>query len=271
VSRKIKILKTNKTMKTILRNVIMNVLTIGFFVFLATPQLSGQNTDSLSLAKQSPHFKLYSTPDDIKVLDTLATALENNYSRITNHLGIRIENKIKVKIFPNIKAFHAAINHPEAPDWVVGTGDANELKIVSPLNPGNAHNFESLMQVIVHEFVHIAVAHALGDGVTRLPRWLNEGYAMYESGQVNELVRKSVKSSLLQKAPPTWSQLDEVSIMEFGSMNGYGFSGAIVVFLVETYGIDKLALLIKEPENVENIYGLPKDTLEKQWVLYLTE
>jgi hypothetical protein len=126
------------------------------------------------------------------------------------------------------------------------------------------------MQVIVHEFVHIAVSYARGDkGWTTIPRWLNEGYAQYEADQVNEYIRKSVKSGLTDKTPPTWTQLDTASFMEFGNMNGYGLSVTIVEFLVATYGIDKLVLLIKKPENIETIYGLSKDELEQQWIQYV--
>jgi RNA polymerase sigma-70 factor (ECF subfamily) len=175
-----------------------------------------------------------------------------------------------VKVFPDVKTFHAAINYPDAPDWVVGTCNGDELMMVSPLNPGSVHTYESLMQVIVHEFVHIAVYYALGGkGSTPSPKWLAEGYAQYEAGQINDYIRKYVASSLTEKAPPTWTQLDTVSAMEFGNMNGYAFSVTIVEFLVVTYGIDKLVLLIKEPENIEIIYGLSKDTLEKQWIQYL--
>jgi hypothetical protein len=252
-------------------HVVLNVLSIAFFVFLTMPNLVGQNNDSLNLEKESQHFDFYSTNADIKVLDSLAITLEKNYSRITNHLGIQIDKKIKVKIFPNIQAFHAAINLPDAPDWVVGgTWNTNEIMMVSPLHPGSVHTYASLMQVIVHEFTHIAVYYARGDkGVTGLPRWLNEGYAQYEAGQVNERIRKNVELSVIAKTPPTWTQLDTVSDMEFGNMNGYGLSVTIVEFLVVTYGIDKLVLLIKEPENSEIIYGLSEYTLEKQWIQYL--
>ncbi|HNW76114.1 MAG TPA: peptidase MA family metallohydrolase, partial [Bacteroidales bacterium] len=206
-----------------------------------------------------------------KVLDSLAITLENNYSRITNHLGIHIDKKIKVKIFPNIQAFHAAINLPDAPDWFVGVAfNTDEIMMVSPLHPGSVHTYESLMQVVVHEFTHIAVYDARGDkGVTGFPRWLDEGYAQYEAGQVNERILKIVELSVTAKTPPTWTQLDTVSVMEFGNMNGYGLSVTIVKFLVDTYGIDKLVLLIKEPENFEIIYGLSEYTLEKHWIQYL--
>jgi RNA polymerase sigma-70 factor (ECF subfamily) len=249
---------------------VLNILLIVSFVFFTLPKLAGQSNDSLNLTKESQHFNFYSTDGDIKVLDSLAITLENNYSGITSHLGIEIDKKINVKVFPDIKAFHAAINYPDAPDWVVGSCNGDELMMVSPLNPGSVHTYASLLQVIVHEFVHIAVSYARGDkGWTSLPRWLSEGYAQYEAGQVNEHIRKLAASGLKGKTPPTWEQLDNASVIEFGNMNGYGLSVTIVEFLVDTYGMDKLVLLIKEPENIEIIYGLSESTLEKQWIQYL--
>jgi hypothetical protein len=258
-------------MKVKIRLVVLNILSIIILMCLTISKLEGQNIDSLNIAKVSQHFNFYSTNGDIKVLDSLAITLENNYSRITNHLGIQIDKKINVKVFPNIQAFHTAINLPDAPDWVVGgTLNTDEIMMVSPLHPGSVHTYASLMQVIVHEFTHVVVYYARGDkGVTGLPRWLNEGYAQYEAGQVNEHIRKIIELSVIAKTPPTWTQLDTVSVMEFGNMNGYGLSVTIVEFLVVTYGIDKLVLLIKEPENFEIIYGLSEYTLEKQWIQYL--
>lgn len=257
-------------MKMKVRLVVLNILSIVIFVCLTMQKLYGQNADLLNLAKESQHFNFYTTQGDIKVLDSLAINLENNYSRITNHLGVKIDKKINVKVFPDLKSFHAAINYPDAPDWVVGSCNGDELMMVSPLNPGSIHTYESLMQVIVHEFAHIAVSYARGDkGWTTLPRWLNEGYAQYEAGQVNDLIRKNAASSVTTNAPPTWKQLETASMMEFGNMNGYGLSVTIVEFLVVTYGIDKLVLLIKQPENFESIYGLSESTLERQWIQYL--
>ena len=74
---------------------------------------------------------------------------------------------------------------------------------------------------------------------------------------------------MFEKVPPTWAQLNSASAMEFGKINGYGLSVSIVEFLVVTYGTNKLVLLIKEPENIETIYGMPESTLEKQWIHYV--
>lgn len=257
-------------MRTLRRLAVLNILSTAILMLIAMPTLFGQNTDSLNLHKESHHFAYYSTRADRAVLDSLEVILEANYSRITDRLGIQIGKKTKVKVYPDIKSFHAAINYPEAPDWVVGSCIDDELLMVSPLNPGSIHTYQSLMQVIVHEFVHIAVYYArLEKESSSLPLWLNEGYAQYEAGQINDVIRRSVKSSLKNNALPTWAQLETASAMNFGQMNGYGLSVAIVEFLVVTYGIDKLVLLIKKPENIEIIYGVPKNILEKQWIDYL--
>jgi hypothetical protein len=88
--------KTNKViaMRMKIRPIVLNMLSIAIFVFLTIPKLVGQNTDSLSLAKESQHFAFFSTKGDIGVLDSLAIILENNYARITNRLGIQIEKKL---------------------------------------------------------------------------------------------------------------------------------------------------------------------------------
>lgn len=251
---------------------LLSLLPMVILLFLTRPTSAGQNSDSLSLAKESRHFAFYANKGDTGVLDSLAIILENNYARITNRLGIHIENRIKVKVFPDVQSFHAAIHHPGAPDWVVGSCIGEELLMVSPLNPGSVHTFESLMQVIVHEFVHIAVYYACGNkAITILPKWLNEGYAQYEAGQINEHIRKNVEANLRDKEPPTWKQLNDASAMEFGHMNGYGLSVTIVEFLVDTYGMDKLVSLIKEPEHIEAIYGMPENVLENQWAQYIKQ
>jgi len=244
-----------------------------WLLWMAPLCAAGQPADTLALQRESTHFSLYSTAGDIPVLDTLASALEANYARITQHLGIQMAAKTSVRIYPDVKAYHSAIGYPDAPDWMVGgTWNGTVLMMVSPLHPGSIHTYASLMQVVVHEFVHIAVAYARGaDGFAGLPRWLNEGFAQYEAGQTNDRVRASAAASLRAPKPPTLAQLDEASDMEFGNMNGYAVSVTLVDYLITTYGIDKLVQLIKAPASCEAIYGLPVSTLQEQWVAYMQQ
>jgi len=40
-------------------------------------------------------------------------------------------------------------------EWVVGTCTGNIILLVSPANPGEDHDFDSLVKVALHEMVHI--------------------------------------------------------------------------------------------------------------------
>jgi hypothetical protein len=228
------------------------------------------NNVSMNLQKTSQHFELYSSEADRKALDDIVKALEDNYCRLTGLLQAQFKNRIKVYVYPDVKTFHDAMYMPKAPDWIVGAAGMNELKMVSPLNPGSAHSYASLIQAIVHEFTHSVVLNARGErGLAGLPKWLNEGFAFYEAHQMTDDMRGTVRTYLSEKVPPKWIQLDTASVVEFGNMDGYAYATLIIEFLVNTYGFEKLQRLIMAPEKMAAIYGLSNVDLEKQWIQYL--
>lgn len=224
---------------------------------------------SLNLEFTSENFNFYSKKQDAKALENLAKALESNYSRITEHMQTSFKSKIDVYIYPDLKSFHTAILYPDAPDWVVGAASKNELKMVSPLNPGSTHSYESLMQAIVHEFAHTVVLNIREQGLIGIPNWLNEGYAYYEANQLTETQRQIIHSELQKNTIPSWEEINQANTFEFGDMGGYGLSATIIEFLVESYGFDKLKRYIIGPENVEKIYSVSEKELEILWLEYL--
>lgn len=230
-----------------------------------------ENTSSLDLKFKSEHFNFYSKKNDIQVLESLSTILENNYLRITKDMQTHFKSKVDVFIYPDLKSFHNAINYPEAPDWVVGAASKSELKMVSPLNPGSAHSYESLMKAIVHELAHTVVLNYRKQGLAGIPNWLNEGYAYYTADQLTEDERKVISSNLLKNKTPTWDELERASNFEFGDMGGYRISATIIEFLIKSYGLDKLKQFINTPNNVNQIYGMPKKDLEILWLEFLNK
>ncbi len=224
---------------------------------------------SLSLEFKSEHFEFYSKKQDAEVLDALSKVLERNYIRITSNMRTSFNLKIYVFIYPDLKAFHSAINYPNAPDWVVGAASKNELKMVSPLNPGSVHSYQSLMKAIVHELTHTVVLNLRKQGIVGLPNWLNEGYAYYEAGQLTENERETIHANLLKYVLPSWVELKNANTFQFGDMGGYGISATIIEFLAESYGLDKLKQYIIDPESVEKIYNMSEKNLELMWMEYL--
>lgn len=233
--------------------------------------LKKENTSSLNLKFISEHFNSYSKKEDEKVLKNLSDTLESNYLRVTTNMKTSFNSKIDVFIYPDLKAFHSAINYPDAPDWVVGAASKNELKMVSPLNPGSVHTYESLMKAIVHELAHTVVLNFRKQGLVGLPNWLNEGYAYYEAKQLTKSQREIVHNQLLKNKIPSWNELEKANTAQFGDINGYPISATIIEFLVESYGLDKLKQFIIEPESVEKIYNMSKEDLEDLWLKYLKQ
>ena len=223
----------------------------------------------LDLLRNTPHFELYALIQDEPALDDIANALEAQYERVTAHLNVSFNEKIRVNIYPSVKAFHFDIHLKDGPDWVVAAAGRDRLLMVSPLNPGSVHDYASLIKASVHELVHTAVLRMRGEkGLVGLPKWLNEGYAYYEAGQFTPELQQVAKGRYAEQDLPKWSDLDNASVAAFGDMDGYPLSASIIDFLVIIHGWNKLVELIHNPEKLTEIYGRTEAELEADWAKY---
>lgn len=223
------------------------------------------------LQYSNDYFDFYSEDKDKEALNDLEKTLNKNFLELTDIMQTSFVAKIAVIIYPDIKEFHKAINIENAPDWVVGAAGKNELKMVSPLNPGNVHSYESLIKSIVHELCHSVVINMREQGQVGLPKWLDEGFAFYYAKQLTEEIKKDILSGTKQSEIPSWEFLNNVGMVKFGDNNGYVFSASIVEFLINNYGYDSIRKLILQPNDFKNIFGLPEFELEKNWRIYLTK
>ena len=85
------------------------------------------------------HFDYYCAENDLTCLEDLELRLEENFERLMFDFGITNIERIPIFIYPDISSFHKAINIQDGPDWLVGYCKNNQIKMVSPLNPGKYH------------------------------------------------------------------------------------------------------------------------------------
>lgn len=223
-----------------------------------------EDNSTLSLKQESDHFMFYATDKDKEVLDELEKSLEDNYERISKNLGVKLERKVNVSIYPDIESFHDGIGMSDAEDWVVGAAKNGEMFMVSPSNPGSVHTYDNLMKVIVHEYAHILV----GEINSTTDIYLNEGMAVVQANQIEENTKKFLKESCELNKLPT---IDEIKNNFFELDERYELSGGFVEFLVNNYGYDKVTKIIAEPQNLENITELSKNELFENWKEYIVE
>lgn len=219
------------------------------------------------LQLETKHFKFYSEDKDKNCIKDLSDGLEVNYAKVTSDLKTVLNKKVDVYIYSDLNTFHKAINQPDAPNWVIGTSElnSNSIKMVNPSKAEDS-SYVDFKKVIVHEFTHIVENKIRADenSVDIFPIWLNEGVAAFEAKQdegVQDVLLKAKKHNKF----PTLDEL-ETDSYDFGDEDGYQFSYSIIEYIVKKYGYDKLAALIKEPYNFDNILGTSRDDFQIKWV-----
>lgn len=240
------------------------IITILTLTLAACNTNASANKDFSKLQSESEHFAFHSFDKDKECIEDLANALEENYDTITNNLGVTLNNKVKVTIYPDIKAFHEKIGMPNAPDWSVAAAMKNEIHTVSPLEPGSYHNYNSIMGAAVHEFVRVVQFKINHYFYTN--QWMSAGLAEYESKQAPD--KTFIKNMIDEDKIPSLSDLNGKA---FADVGGYHFSYTLVEYIIKEYGYETVIDIIKAQDNMETILGKSLDEFENDWINYLKE
>jgi hypothetical protein len=221
----------------------------------------------LNLRVETKHFIFYFTEKDSECIDEVIQALENNYNRISINLEQKLESKLIIEIYYNLKSLHTALGLKDAPAWIRGGLGAGKIIIASPLNPPPGSNFDNVVNTAIHEFVHILVNKINSN----TPRWLNEGIACYEAKDNNESwIRQTVSAGLGNGNLPTFKDLDTgEDFQTFFTLNGYQYSYTMVEAIVNLFGYDKLRKLVKSPNKFYEIFNVSESELYKKYVDFI--
>ncbi|PYY25900.1 RNA polymerase sigma factor [Paenibacillus illinoisensis] len=106
-----------------------------------------------------------------KVYHDLFEELKSNVERIITTYRHRPSQKIAIELYPDLPTFHQAINEPDAPNRFMGTYEDNKIKIVSPLNPGPEHTYQTVLRHTISLFTMWLV----NDINPLAPKWLTHG------------------------------------------------------------------------------------------------
>lgn len=199
--------------------------------------------------RETEHFAVYYYPVDETCVNVILGNLESNYPRIVSDLKPDKLPKIVVRMYPDLKTFHAAIGVPDAPEWVVGVASgSSEFWIVSPLNPGRSHTYAEMAATVpVHEFTHCVIRNITGNSA--VPRWLGEAVALYEA---NQTTRPTSFTTLAQLNNPNDTAI-------------YTFGYSICEFIVSKWGREGLGKLVWERGDTEKALDLSESEFQQAW------
>ena len=177
---------------------------------------------------------------------------------------------IRIELAPNAATF-SKLTAGNAPEWGAGIAVPEAGLIVLRAYGGTGGAYDEMQRVLRHELAHIALHRYLGDAI--IPRWFDEGYAEWSSGELDMdgawLLRVSFAT---QRAPPLDSLELSWPAMSTDARVAYLLAASVVQYLVRESGTRGLDLFLQHWRSSHSFdsalavtYGLSLDQLEKHW------
>jgi len=228
---------------------------------------AGMQTNSTATATEaerptqtfsSAHFVFHYTSLDANNIAATAARVEADYTRILEDLGADNMPPVHVTLYPDHRQFELATTALAGytPSWTVGlVTSQTAIHIMSPNLP-QWGSYNSVVNNIVHEFVHCVSMHVNGT-IANHPRWIWESVAIYESGQ---FIDPHTLGYMTAHQPPTFAQLDSID-----DTRTYQIGYTIAEYIAVTYGPKALHEMVLHNGDTQMVLGLPQSQFEQQW------
>ena len=214
-----------------------------FILLLCTPLFSVNKSESNQHWRQiqSIPFFIFFQGENTNNAEKVLKTLSDSHLRLANEIGVTLSDTTSVYICPDEKTFTQFVGD-NFPDWSVGVAapSKNLIVIKSPnLLPNHADN--SL--IAVHELSHILLYKAVNQN--HVPRWFNEGLAVYYSGEKAFASSSLISKALITKSIIDLKDIDKVlSFLNNKAQLAYQESYLAILYLFEQFGKDQVKQII---------------------------
>ncbi len=204
---------------------------------------------------------------------TVLDKANSSLAHISTMLGSRLLHPINLWVYETDDDFHSSLQ-PNSYEWVGGEAlpqlDEASIVVVDISDT-------TLVRDMPHELTHL-IFHQLIDPGVQVPRWFDEGLAVY-----NQIYHEPDMTARLRVALDTHAllRLDDITT-DFPSNSdkaylAYAQSWNLVSYMYSSFGLAKMTLLIKmlkDPqttfdEDLQRALGEDQAHLENQWRIYL--
>lgn len=222
------------------------------------------------------YFDFFFSEKDRALVESLAWEADTIADEVISYIGVRVEKPIEVLIATGDE-FKRVQPHPsDLPEWVSGVA-YHQLSLIVLKSPRSLRGKEyNLKKTFTHEVSHVILGAAFSNG-EHIPRWLNEGIAMYMSrewnfNRISTMTHAVLTDSLLPLSEITYT-------FPRGEKEGelaYCQSFYLVSFLISTYGKEQFHRFVQSlsqekvvEDVVLKVYGMNLSQLETEWHDYL--
>ena len=232
-----------------------------------TFEYTDENQDWHSLSSEKVILYYYGRSQSLA--ETLLQRAEEAIARLGDEIGISVEKPVRIYLYQNQQDMQIALPvRSEGFDsriLTLGVAVSEDTLLLL----GSHRDVE---QTLAHEISHLIVGMATDNPYTELPRWLDEGLAMYAEGSLPLDNRRALERAI--------SDDRLLSIRSMSSYSGqasqvdlfYGQAYSVVDFLLREYGREKMQALLDvfahgalQEDALQQVYGFGLDELDARW------
>lgn len=175
--------------------------------------------------------------------DSLFRQANKALNQLEQNVGASIDRPIKIFIYGTHDDLLSALS-VSSQEWTGGVAYSDYGVVVIGVR---TDNLDWGLKAMTHELTHLVIHQATDNPYGDIPRWLDEGLAVYNEDpngldeQFNERFMTAVNSDSLmslQTLSSTFPADPEAANL------AYGQSGAVVHFIIDTYGSEAMAKLL---------------------------
>lgn len=224
-------------------------------------------------SRGSSHFTVkFDGKEDYDTWNRVLDILEDAYRDIGQKMGYFPTKPIMVVLHTK-ESFHAATGSPA---WADGLYDRILGRIKVPTQ-GALTDQAWLSRVLRHEFVHALLHERMGEQITALPTWLNEGLAMQLAGDpwpdIDQVVRGEITLAPLHLLEGGWGGLPPAA-----ATVAYLEGNSAARYLIDRYGMGKVQDILESLAKGQPLAAALQDRLfitydefERRWVETINE
>lgn len=242
------------------------------FLLLSSPSAFAVENNRL----ETKHFSFYFGPEDKPIAESLMHQVESIRAQIIDDLGVKWETRTTVYLAHSEDSFQQLQpQKKKVPGWVVGMAYPTLNLIILKTFRTKERSYPNILSSFKHELTHIAIGKAFKRH--QIPRWLNEGLAMYQArewrlGRISNMTRAVLTKKLIPL-----KELTENFPREYRYATlAYDQSFYLVSYLLSKKGRNTFHQFIREygkgktlEQALFETYGISMAELEEEWITHL--
>ncbi len=198
----------------------------------------------------------------------LLDAAYNGLARIEKDAGLSQDQPIDLYIYPNSTDMQDAVLYE--PSWTGGEAFPSQNIVIIGID---SSQLDWGSRAEVHELTHVLVGHFAFSCLGGLPRWLDEGLAMYSEGPLDPQFQQPLDQAIRSDTLLSVRSMSGPFSGDSGQADlSYAEADSLVSFLLQGYGQEKMTALLvalrdgsTTDEALTSVYGFDVEGLEDAW------